>query len=92
MRLMIYNLTINHTTVIDILLPIYLLQFLHFPGAIKKLGCTEDKVIKKISDMCRMAAHQKGGSKFNAANNHACMYTNRIMLVCIKHGEKGLKC
>ena len=75
MRLMIYNLTTNHTTVIDILLPIYLLQFLHFPGAIKKLGCTEDKVIKNISEMCRMAAHQKGGSKFKAKKNHVCIQT-----------------
>ena len=74
MRLMIYNLTINHTTVIDILLPIYLLQFLHFPGAIKKLGCTEDKVIKKISEMCRMAAHQK--------------YTAKRIFVYIKLGQK----
>ena len=81
MRLMIYNLTINHTTVIDILLPIYLLQFLHFPGAIKKLGCMEDKVIKKISDMCRMAAHQKGGSKFKAKDNHVSIHTEEYLCI-----------
>ena len=75
------NLTINHTYVIDILLPIYLLQFLHFPGAIKKLGCTEDKVIKKISDMCRMAAHQKGGSKFKAKDNHVSMHTKEYLCI-----------
>ena len=69
------NLTINHTYVIDILLPTYSLRFLYFQGAGKELGYTEDKAIRKISDICRMDAHQKGGSKVKANENHVGIKT-----------------
>ena len=60
---------------INILLPTYSLRFLYFPGAVKKLGYTEDKVIRKISDMCRIDAHQKGGSKVKAKENYVGIKT-----------------
>ena len=72
---------LSHTTIIGILPPNYLLQILYFPGAVKKLGFTEDKVIKKISDMCRMAAHQKGGSKFKAKDNHVSIRTEEYLCI-----------
>ena len=76
-----YNLTINHTYVIDILLPTYSLRFLYFPGAVKKLGYTEDKVIKKnlrhVPNGCASEGRQQGKGQ-----RESCRYKNRILLAC----------